>query len=80
MTYKDILKIASCPWIDVKGIMKLADCGKNTATEIRMEIEKSILDSGKKIPKSTKKHVPTKLVLEYLNLDENYIIRMSNIA
>ena len=80
MNYKDILQIALCPWIDVQGIMQLADCGKNTATEIRTDIEKTILDSGKKIPKSTKKHVPTKMVLEYLNLDENYIIKMANIV
>ena len=80
MTYKDILKIALCPWIDIYGIMQLADCGKSTASKIRTEVENKILESGKKLPKSNKKHVPTKLVLDYLGLDENYIIKMASLV
>ena len=80
MTYKDILDIALCPWIDVYGIMRIADCGKSTASKIRAEIEQKIIDSGKKLPLSNKKHVPTKLVLDYLGLAENYIIRMANLV
>ncbi len=79
MNYKELLELILKPWVSIDEIMLLADCGKNTATEIRTDIEKSILESGKKLPKSTKKHIPTKLLLEYLNLDENYIIKMANI-
>lgn len=60
--------------------MEIASCGRNTATRIRLEIEKEILSSGKKIPISNKKHVPTRLVLNYLGLDEEYIKHMSNIT
>ena len=80
MTYKDILKIALCPWIDTDGIMQLADCGVSTATKLRTDVENKILESGKKLPKSNKRHVPTKMVLDYLGLDENYIVKMASLV
>lgn len=80
MNYKELLDIISKPWIDTNGIMQLAQCGKNSAIKIRWDIEKSILDSGLKLPKSNKRHVPTKLVLEYLGLDVEYIKNMASIA
>lgn len=64
MKYKDLLELISKPWIDTYGIMEIAECGRNSATKIRMEIEQSIIESGKKIPVSNRKHVPTKLVVE----------------
>lgn len=79
MDYKTLLQIASKPWIDTNGIMSIAQCGKNSAIKIRLEIEQSILDSGKKLPVSSKKYVPTRLVLEYLGLDIDYICNMANI-
>ncbi len=80
MSYKELLELISKPWIDTAGIMKIAECGRNTATNIRMEIEQSIINSGKRIPVSNRKHVPTRLVLEYLGLDEDYIKLMANMA
>lgn len=80
MNYKELLDIISKPWIDTNGIMQLAQCGKNSAIKIRWDIEKSILNSGLKLPKSNKRHVPTKLVLEYLGLDVEYIKNMASIA
>ena len=80
MKYKDLLELISKPWIDTYGIMKLAECGRNSATKIRTEIEQSIIESGKKIPVSNRKHVPTKLVVEYLGLDINFIKSMTQLA
>ena len=80
MKYKDLLELISKPWIDTYGIMEIAECGRNSATKIRMEIEKSIIESGKKIPVSNRKHVPTKLVVEYLGLDIDYIKSMAQLA
>ena len=80
MNYKELLDIISKPWIDTNGIMEIAQCGKNSAIKIRWDIEKSILDSGLKLPKSNKRHVPTKLVLEYLGVDVEYIKNMASIA
>lgn len=76
--YKEMSKIIEKPWIDVEGICKIAQCGKHSATKIRNEIEGIVIDSGKKLPISSKKQVPTKLLLEYLGLDEEYIYKMAS--
>jgi len=78
MNYKDMEEIILKPWIDTDGIMKLAECGKNTAIKIRTDIEKNIIDSGLRVPIARKKKIPTRLVLEYLGLDTDYIIQMAN--
>jgi len=78
MSYKEIINVIQKPWIDVEGIMKIAQCGKYSATRIRSEIEEQIIESGKKIPSSCRKHVPTKLLLDYLGLSEDYIYSMAS--
>ena len=80
MNYKELLILIYTPWIDTNGIMEIAACGRNTATKIRMEIEQTILDSGKRIPISNRKHVPTRLVLDYLGLDVDYIKNMASLT
>lgn len=80
MDYKRLLELISKPWVDTCGIMEIAQCGRNTATRIRIEIEQSILESGKRIPISNRKHVPTKLVLDYLGIDESYVMNMASLT
>ena len=58
--------------------MKIAQCGKYSATRIRSELEEQIVASGKKIPSSCRKRVPTKLLLYYLGLNEDYIYSMAS--
>lgn len=78
MNYKEMLEIVSKVWINSNDIMKLCNCGKNTANKIRQDVEKIIVDNGKVIPPSVVKYVPTKLVLEYIGLDEDYIFKMAS--
>ena len=78
MDYAVMFELIQKPWIDTNGIMKLAQCGKYSATKIRVDIENKILDSGKKLPLSSRKNVPTKMVLDYLGFDEDYIYNMAN--
>ena len=78
MDYKEMSKLIEKPWIDVNGIMQIAQCGKYSATRIRSELEEQIVASGKKIPSSCRKRVPTKLLLDYLGLNEDYIYSMAN--
>ena len=78
MNYKEMLEIVSKVWINSDDIMKLCNCGKNTANKIRQDVEKIIVDNGKVIPPSVVKYVPTKLVLEYIGLDEDYIFKMAS--
>lgn len=78
MDYKEMSKLIEHTWIDVNGIMKIAQCGKYSATRIRSELEEQIVASGKKIPSSCRKRVPTKLLLDYLGLNEDYIYSMAS--
>ena len=78
MSYKEIINVIQKPWIDVEGIMKIAQCGKYSATRIRSEIEEQIIASGKKIPSSCRKRVPTRLLLDYLRLNKDYIYSMAS--
>lgn len=78
MSYKEIINVIQKPWVDVEGIMQVAQCGKYSATRIRTEIEEQIIASGKKIPSSCRKRVPTKLLLDYLGLNEDYIYLMAS--
>ena len=77
MNYIEMANIASKVWINSNDIMKICHCGKNTAIKIRQDIEKYITKSGKLVPPSMVKYVPTKLVLDYIGLDENYIFEMA---
>ncbi len=77
MDYKEMANVVSKVWINSDDIMKICNCGKNTAIKIRRDVEKVITDSGKLVPPSMIKYVPTKLVLEYIGLDEEYIFKMA---
>lgn len=78
MNYKEMANVVSKVWINSNDIMKICNCGKNTAIKIRQNVEKNIIESGKYVPPSMIKYVPTKLVLEYVGLDEDYIFEMAS--
>ena len=63
MNYKELIELISKAWMNSNDIMRLCNCGKNTAIKIRKDIEKVIMDEGKVVPPSMTKYVPTKLVL-----------------
>lgn len=77
ISFVEMKNIISKVWLNVDDIMKLAQCGKHSATNIRNEIEEQIVASGKKLPTGIYKCVPTKLVLDYLGLDVDYIFTMA---
>ena len=77
MNYKEMSKIVSKVWINSNDIMKICNCGKNTAIKIRRDIENVIIESGKLVPPSMTKYIPTRLLLEYLGMDEDYIFKMA---
>lgn len=79
MNYKEMADVVSKVWINSDDIMRICHCGKNTAIRIRQDVEKAIMEKGKLVPPSMTKYVPTKLVLEYVGLDEDYIFRMASL-
>lgn len=77
LSFIEMKEIISKVWLNVDDIMKLAHCGKHSTTNIRNEIEGQVVSSGKKLPTGMYKCVPTKLVLDYLGLDVDYILNMA---
>ena len=77
MSYMELFNVISKPWASIKEISKIAQCGRDTAIKIRNDIESKINSQGKDVPKGKTILVPMREVLEYLNLDYNFIIEMA---
>ena len=77
MSYKEIFKVISRAWSNVDDIMAIAGCGRTSATEIRETIINMIRKENKEISYCKRKVVPTKRVIEYLDLDIDYIKDMA---
>ena len=77
MKYLDLYSIISKPWLSTSEIMQVAYCCRNSAIKIRTSIENKVLELGKSIPNANPKVVPTEMVLDYLNLDSDYIYKMA---
>ena len=77
LTYIELYKIICEPWANVSDIRKIARCSRDTAIKIRNKIEQEIVNSGKNLPNCKTRYVPTRLVLDYLNLDAEYIGMMA---
>jgi len=75
--YGELFAIVSKQWADVNDIKQLCGNGRNKARQIRKEIEQDILASGKKLLDSKVKKVPMSKVIDYLNLDIDYIVKMA---
>lgn len=73
MCNDELLKLIEKPWLSVDDIMKICECGSSSARRIAKFIEDQVISSGKNLPPSKKKLVPTNLVLDYLNIDVEYL-------
>jgi len=51
--------------------------GRDKARQIRNEIELDIISSGKKLPGSKEKIVPMSKVIDYLNIEIDYVAKMA---
>lgn len=77
MSYTELYKIISKPWISTKEIRIICQCGERQALNIRHAIEKEVKDNGQYLPNSSVKIVPTPLLLKYLNISESYVYNMA---
>jgi len=77
VSYTELYKIISKPWVNTQEIQKICQCGEKKATKLRKIIEEEVFKSGKNLPNSVIKVVPTPLVLKYLNISENYVYEMA---
>lgn len=72
-----IISILSKQWANVNDIKTIACCGRDTATNIREDIRNNIIKKGMHLPDTKTKFVPMKSVIEYFNIDLEYIYKMA---
>ena len=77
MSYKDLFNLISKQWADVNDIKKIGHCGRDHATKIRNIIEEEIIKSGKELPRSKPIVVPMRKIIDYFQLDVDYITLMA---
>lgn len=63
-------------WLNTEDIQKLCSCSRNSAMTIRREVEEKVKESGKRLPDSKHKVVPTLLVLDYLGIDVDSVLHL----
>jgi len=77
MTYGELFEILSKQWANINDIKQLCGNGRDKARQIRTEIELDIKNSGKKLLDGKEKKVPMSKVIDYLNMDIDYIAKMA---
>lgn len=77
VSYTELYKIISKPWINTKEIQTICQCGERKAMKIRQTIEQEVQNLGKILPNAMIKVVPTPLLLKYLNINEDYVYNMA---
>lgn len=74
--YKYVCSLIDKVWMDTEDIMKLCNCGWNAAMSIRHEVEDQIKESGKRLPGSKRRVIPSLMTLEYLGIDVDKAISL----
>lgn len=77
MSSLEIIGILSKQWASVNDIKKLANCGRDKASLIRDNICNEIIKEGKLLPICKEKIVPMERVVDYLNINIDYIYSMA---
>ena len=63
-------------WATAEDIRIIGCVGKNTASKIKTEIKEEIEKEGKRLPYNL---VPMKKVIEYFNIDINYLKKLAKL-
>ena len=77
INYGELFVLINKQWANVSDIKQLCGNGRDKARQIRNEIESDIINSGKKILSGKEKKIPMSKVIDYLNMDIDYIARMA---
>ncbi len=78
MDYNFVYTLIDKVWLNTDDIQKLCNCSRNSAMAIRREVEKIVRESGKRLPDSRYKVVPTLLVLDYLGIDVDTVLNIGS--
>lgn len=71
------LRAMSSQWADNRTIMIIGGVGMSKAAVIRKRIEEKIKDDGLNLPRQA--IVPMKYVIDYFNIDINYLKRLAKL-
>lgn len=77
ITYGELFTIVSKQWANINDIKQLCGNGRDKARQIRNEIELDIKNNSKKLLSGKEKKVPMSKVVDYLNMDIDYIAKMA---
>ena len=69
--------LISKQWANANDIKQLCGSGRDKARQIRNEIELEVTNSGKRLLGGKEKKVPMSKVIDYLNMDIDYIVKMA---
>ena len=71
MNSKELLILLSKQWYNLNDLMKICNCGKNKAIEVKKIILDNLLNEGYIIPS---RYLPMKAVVDYLKIDIDYLV------
>ena len=71
------LQAMASQWADNKAIKVIGGVGDNIAGKIRQEIEERIKNEGYRLPRTAV--VPMKYVIDYFNIDINYLKKLAKL-
>lgn len=75
MDVEETIKIISKQWCTVNDIIKLTGLSKSQSYAVKHEIERQVEKKGKKLIRGL---VPMKFVVDYFEIDLDYLERVSN--
>ena len=76
MNAEETLKIISKQWCNIDDFKKLSQLGINNSFQLREKIKLKLEEKGYLIPKGL---LPMNEVVKYLNIDIDYLVKISNI-
>lgn len=70
MEAQETLNLISKQWCTLEDLMTLGEFGRNSALKVKREIKNKLINQGYKIPSHV---IPMKEVVDYLNININYL-------
>ena len=70
MEAQETLDLISKQWCTLEDLMALGEFGRNSALKVKREIKNKLINQGYKIPSPV---IPMKEVVDYLNININYL-------
>lgn len=70
MEAQKTLNLISKQWCTLEDLMALGEFGRNSALKVKREIKNKLINQGYKIPSHV---IPMKEVVDYLNININYL-------